>query len=64
MKKAKTKKEVTTKLTSRQKDILLRLIEVEIDEGKEDEEVDEDYLEELEDLSEVIFKMSRHESRG
>lgn len=45
------------KLTKRQKDILLRLIEVEIDEGKEDEEVDEDYLEELEDLSEVIFKI-------
>jgi len=44
-------------ITPRQKDILLRLIEVEIDEGKEDEEVDEGYLEELEDLSEVIFKM-------
>jgi hypothetical protein len=44
-------------LTQRQKDILLRLIEVEIDDGKEDVDVEEEYLQELEDLSEVIFKM-------
>lgn len=44
-------------ITPRQKDILLRLIEVEIDESKEDVDVEEKYLEELEDLSEVIFKM-------
>ena len=44
-------------ITPRQKDILLRIIEVEIYEGKQDEEVDEGYFEQLEDLSEVIFKM-------
>lgn len=44
-------------MTARQKDILLRLLEVEIDESKEDVDVTEEYLQELEDLAEVVFKM-------